>query len=520
MKSIRPTDALFSMRMRFAALLAAGYCALALPARAGDARVIGLHDAEDIAVGNSFDLRSLRMERAIANETLDARFRDFFPSLSLSYRRNRVVAPRNFDNGTHSVQVSVSQPVYDGGRTSLSYEIAEIDVALARERFEEQSNQLLFQVREAYLRLLQERENISIAEASLASAAQALRRSRVERRQGVVTELDFREIETEHERRVLELRQQKDAYRDGLEDFRLQLRLPQDEAFEISRLDLLELKINELELSAEEIYQLALENRSDVRQARIDLMRSRKEYLLAKYDWLPTVSLTGSYGRTGEEWPPTNTEWSVGVNFTVRAFGHTVNSDVQSTRSQNETSRGVSSSAQWNVYDNAGWREPRMRSELALAQAKDRNDQLRKQIRNEAERLKRGFYDQQRQLDISDQNLAVREQRFKVQRARYYNGEISVTEYLEEELRLIEARLGLVQSRIELILAGNQIELGLGLPIDSLNLVQINELNPEEQEQQTERQSGVDGRARSWTPRTELQLPQAPFDPRADLREN
>ncbi|MCR9145510.1 MAG: TolC family protein [bacterium] len=473
--------------------------------------ILGLADAERIAESNNFDLRVLNMERDIAEDTVDARFRDYFPSLSFSYRRNRTIARRDFDNGNHSLQVSLSQPVFDGGRTQLAHEVSKIDARLARERITESKNQLRFQVRQQYLQLVQEKENISIARAAYESARATLDRATVENRQGAITELDFQEIRTEYDRRGLELEQRVEAYENGRVDFAQLLRVSVDPELDnrpdVKGLDLFRVRVNEFSMSIDELYNIAMESRPDVRQAKIDVMRSRREYLITKYDWLPTVSLTGNYGKSGEEWPPTNTEWGVGINFTFRVFGNTISTDAQELRTQNETGRGYSSSGQWNVYDNAAWEEPHKRNTIELMQARDRKQQLADTVRVEVTRLRRAFYDRRREMELADRSLAVREQRFRIEQLRFRNGEISVSDYLESELELIQARLDLVAGRVNMILAANQTEIDLGLPLDSLKLVDIAEIGSEDS--QLEPGEGVSSGYRTHT---KLKLPNAPFE--------
>ncbi|MBI3395477.1 MAG: TolC family protein, partial [Spirochaetia bacterium] len=96
--------------------------------KAGEQRGrIGLKDAEQIAIDNSMDLRLLQVEAAALEKSRNQKLRDFFPQASVSYRQNRVVAQRDFDNGTHSVQMQLSQPIYDGGKSQINLEIADID---------------------------------------------------------------------------------------------------------------------------------------------------------------------------------------------------------------------------------------------------------------------------------------------------------------------------------------------------------------------------------------------------------
>ena len=480
------------------------------PADGEQQRRLGLKEAEHIALKNNFELRMLRAERGINNENIKGRLRDRFPSVSVSYRQNRTVARRDFDQGRYSVQLSVSQPVYDGGRSKLAYEIAKIDAKMARSQYWQNYNQTRFSVRQAYLRLQQQRGNISVSRAGMESARALFSRSSMERKQGEITELDFREVENEFARRKLTLKQEEEAYGDALIDFRNLLRLPEGGTPEIKLLDLYNLEVKTIDVSPEELYNLAVKNRPDVKQSQIDLARSRREYLISKYSYLPNVSLTGNYGKTGEEWPPRTTEWGVGINFTFNFLGNTLRNDAQLQRSRENNSRGVSTSGSLDIFNNAAWRQPHMQNKIQLQRNKQSKADLIRDVKLQIERAHRGIRDRQRALKLSDEGLAIRELRNKVERKRMIMGELSLSEYLEEEIQLIQARLQLIQERVDFALAVNQLEMDLGLELDTLELLNLKELTPQEE---------VEGIRRLWRPKTEIMTPGTRQSREADVRE-
>ncbi|MCB1327185.1 MAG: TolC family protein [Spirochaetales bacterium] len=441
------------------------------------ARRIDLQLAEEMALEHDLELRAAKFETRIAAEALAGRLRDFFPSLSVNYRRNRAVARRDIDNGTHSVQLSLSQPVYDGGRTLYAYEVARLDVRMARERASELENNLRFGVRAAYFALLGQFQNLEIDRESLQNARDLWERTRLEYAQGAVTALDYHQVENELRRRELGVEQSTAALQDSLNDFGRMIGLEPDELPELYPLESYEFEQHPVELDSEQLFRLALENRPDIRQARLALMRSRREYLITKYDYLPTIALTGSYGKTGNDWPPTNTEYSFGVNFTFRIFGNTLTTDVTRLHSANETRSGYSQGGQLNVYDNGAWREPHMRNELELMRALETDTQLRRSVESEVRRSLRDYQRYATELEIGDRDLAIQERRFRIDQLRHRRGEIALSEFLERELELRRARTELVALRIEHILRANQLELQLGLPLDSLALMEIRRLN-------------------------------------------
>ncbi|MBI3396693.1 MAG: TolC family protein, partial [Spirochaetia bacterium] len=196
------------MKRRAFLLISVGL--LCIPSVVRAARM-GLLEAERVALENSPDLRLLRLETAALSEAQSARIRDFFPQVSVSYRQNRVVALRDYDNGQYSTQIQISQPVYDGGRSSLAYELAGYDVRLARERARKLRGSLRLQVRKAFFKVQQTSVQVSVSEASLESASALLQKSRVERTRGLATELDLREIDNEQKRRYAQLKKDQAA---------------------------------------------------------------------------------------------------------------------------------------------------------------------------------------------------------------------------------------------------------------------------------------------------------------------
>src|SRR5690606_22091643 len=146
----------------------------------------------------------LRLESELTQINELSRFRDFFPTLSLSYRRNRTIAQRDFDTGSNSVQLSISQPIYDGGRSVLAHEIAQIDSVLHTEKMRETKEQLRLQVRQNYFEILQAEQNVSILNESLKQYERFREISEVEYRNGNIAMLEILEIRNQLHQRKME----------------------------------------------------------------------------------------------------------------------------------------------------------------------------------------------------------------------------------------------------------------------------------------------------------------------------
>lgn len=470
------------------------------------AQQITLQDAERIAEENNFDLRMLRAQRQVAVETERVRFRDFFPTASVSYRQNRTVAQRDFDNGLYSVQLNVSQPVYDGGRTALAHQIAEIDVRLAGENYTVQRNQLRLQVRQSFLQLQQVIDNVALAKYNTESAQRMFDVAEAKRKQGDITPADYFQIRNELSQRRLEQVRQENKEKDSYVDFAFLLRLARGESVEISKLDLYNLDMKKLEVEEEVLFNLALAKRPDLRQARIDVEKARREYMITEYYYLPTVSLTGRYGKTGATWPPTTVEWGVGFNVTFNIFGSTLRTDGVDNRSRGESSRGYSGGGQLDIYNNPGYSSAALQNEINLRKARQKSEDLLFQVQNEVHRQSRDLNDQRTALELADEGLAVKEMQLNLARRKYQNGELSLQLLFDQENQVRQARSNLIQQRVDTAIAVGKLELSLGLDLDELQLLNFDELK-----------SGPEIEGRSWKPRTKIEIPPARLLPGNEL---
>jgi outer membrane protein TolC len=449
---------------------------LLLPLTGVSSQTIGLQEAENLAIDNNFELKSLRMELRINNEAMKGKYRDFFPSVSFSYRHGRSIAERNLDNSNYSVQMSVTQPVYDSGRRELAYEISQITTRMSMEKYKTVRAQLQFKVRGAYLEIQKKRDFLSLSEKSLENSKLLLEKAEVEHRQGVITEIDYREIKNENEKRVLDLTKTEDDLRDAYNDFYFLLNIHDQFHPELRHLKLYNIEPTVPSVSVGDLIDVALKSRTDYREAQLAVDRETKEYLISKYSSLPQISITGSYGRSGEVWPPTNHEWGLGVNFSFDFLGNSVSSDTTYNSSQNNQSKGYSTGGSLNLYDNPLWKQDRLQKALNLKKGQRGKKELNYQIESTIQRLYRDILQSQKNLKLADEITAIQERRHEIERRKFSLGEISLHDYFREELRLNENRLKLIQERVDYVLSINKLELEMGLDIDSLKFFDMNTL--------------------------------------------
>ncbi|HMY46978.1 MAG TPA: hypothetical protein PKX74_15980, partial [Leptospiraceae bacterium] len=76
------------------------------------------------------------------------------------------------------------------------------------------------------------------------------------------------------------------------------------------------------------------------------------------------------------------------------------------------------------------------------------------------------------------EKVSISELRNTVEYRKYISGQTALHDYLEEEIKLQQARADLLEKRVESILAVGQFEADIGLELDYLGLIDLPENNP------------------------------------------
>ncbi|MCB1137661.1 MAG: TolC family protein [Leptospiraceae bacterium] len=432
-----------------------------------------LREVENLVIEHSVELKEARIEQRIAREKEAMEFRNLFPSLSISYRQNRTVARRNFDNGRYSVQVKLSQPVYDGGRSSLRRKIARIQTQMARDRRSLLRRKTAHEARKSYLAMQGALARLSLAHSRRLRSERLLESARLEYRNGLITRLDFLEIQNQHRRSELKIHSARRSAEKSRRELILLTGLSKEAFPGIRLLDMSNTVFRAMTFSPDRLAELTRKNHPRILRLQRNLYRARENYKVSKEYYLPTISLTGRYGKTGDQWPPGQSEWGLGVNITFRGLESTLSQNVGLDQSRNGASRGVASGGQLQVLNDTGVDARRLRATSSLLKARRALQDLKKALPLEARMLARQYRDRRLELRTTEHAFRIQKKRFKIDALRYRKGQLALEEYNEEEQRLHQSSLSRIQKRIQLLQFISQMELDLGIPHNGLRLVSI-----------------------------------------------
>tara|TARA_Y100001937_G_scaffold11083_1_gene13478 strand:+ start:46140 stop:47564 length:1425 start_codon:yes stop_codon:yes gene_type:complete len=414
-------------------------------------KIPDIQAVERMALDHSLKLQNSRIQSAIAKNDESAAFREYFPALSVTYRQNRTVARRDFDNGRYSVQLNISQPIYDGGRTSLRNQIARVRSASLRDRRSLLEREVRFRARELYLSIQKSVEEIQIQEAAVQRSQDLLQKSRQEFKHGQQTRLDFLEIRNQNQQTRLQLESSIRSLFQKIQELCLLTGQRLSEFKGIRLLDLgRSVRASNDSIARKDLH-ARLRNHPEVLRLRRKLYRARQNYLIARQYYLPRISLTARYGKTGENWPPERSEWGFGINITFRGLNSTLSNNLGMNRSMDGNSSGVSSGGKLRLLNDMDRSNSILRSKKELLNARRKLQDLRKRLPVRMRRLLQQLDHQKRQLELQENSQEIRKRRFQVDSIRYDTGEISLEEYQEEELRFRRAETKLKRQQADLL---------------------------------------------------------------------
>jgi len=149
-----------------------------------------LEKAIVLAEDNSQELRLLLLQMTAEKYAFDLSIREFLPRLSLGYSQNDTVKIGNPDIRSKNISFTISQLLYNGGRTIISRNLTHMQLTLDRFNYKKKLEDLINQTWNMYNKILMFKEKKKLQQEIHKIALKQLEISRTERRVGLLTEVD------------------------------------------------------------------------------------------------------------------------------------------------------------------------------------------------------------------------------------------------------------------------------------------------------------------------------------------
>jgi outer membrane protein TolC len=265
--------------------------------------------AAELALAASAELRQARASQALREGAWMWGLRTYFPHLTLSVSENDRLQKIGADSFVKNYGISVDQLLWDGGKTSISRKLERMELNLSSSGLERMASEIAEAAIAAYRNVLSSRTILKIREESMALLEEQRRILNEEVELGLALPLDLTSAD-------INLADAK------LDIFSLQLDLKEmerqfAELLGLESLPVLEEKIETgrsiVPPAAAAAGSIARERNPDLLAARFSITKKQAELKYASRSWIPNLRLTGSFGLSGQYYPLTRYNWSVGV---------------------------------------------------------------------------------------------------------------------------------------------------------------------------------------------------------------
>ncbi len=228
------------------------------------------------------------------------------PSASLNASQIRYEPEQNIGTQTadklNTYGISVTQPIFNGGKIWLGARIQEDVVKMAEKSVEMTKFQTLAGVEEQYFAVLQNEELLKIAHLDLETSTTNLEIAQTKYDAGLLTHGEFLQIKSENTSKFVNVLQMKNLYQTSKMGLMNYLQIGSIE--NISPVDTLEyqslmnslrkLTIDQLDIVSKRCIQYGIEHNPALKIADISVNTNKKSVLMAGGNFLPSVNLSYS----------------------------------------------------------------------------------------------------------------------------------------------------------------------------------------------------------------------------------
>lgn len=243
----------------------------------------------------------------------------YYPQVSASAgysEASSAADPTNAKQNQYSGNVTLSQNIFDFGKTWNQVTIQQRNFDASREDLRDVTSRIVLNVKRAYYGLLQAGKNRDVFKETVAQFEQHLNQAKGFFELGVKSKFDVTKAEVDLSNAKLSLIRAENTFK--IARVTLNNAMGMTEALEYAIEDTLSFQKNPI--TFEEARQKAYSNRPDLRSVAARREASEESISLARKGYTPTLSGNANYTRVGESYPPEQSGWSAGVTLTFPLF--------------------------------------------------------------------------------------------------------------------------------------------------------------------------------------------------------
>jgi len=439
-----------------------------------DLQTLTFLQAAELAVCASADLKYAYSSQKIMERAYISGIREYFPRISISASENDRLQMFGADSFIKNYGISLEQMIFDGGRTSLSRNIEKSDLKLSSTRIDKMSSEISESAISVYRKVLASRAILDIKKAALEVLEEQLNILNEEVLLGLALPVDYANAQINFADAKLDI-------------FSLQLDLIEMERqfAELLGLDKLPILTEKVDINRASVLPAASAAANLAKKQNPDLIEIqhfiRKKEAELKYisrSWIPVLRFTGNFGLTGQQYPLTRYNWSVGLNIDLSTPWIQNRFGVQTgwePLSYDQFDRTAIVQNSFSPFSDPASRFGKKQARLSLALEQEKYNTSFEQIGRIASNAveKCNLAEQKRLLALEAVSLGA--ERCRIEEIRLYLGQITRLKMMEVLIEQTQREISAVEAATFLLEAERELERFLAIaPGELSNLVQIN----------------------------------------------
>ncbi len=262
-----------------------------------------LQSSIEHALKHSTQTLSAKQGVAAAEANQKKRFTEFLPKLSVNYLYNRSDEETTFDGfvmnpkDLHQLTATVSQPIFSGFSRLTQYDLSALGLDIARLVEQKTRQDLILEVKKAYFEELQKEKLEKVAQQAVIQLSAQVKVARNLYEVGIVPKNDFLQAEVELANANQDFVVAQNDVQLAKSRFNTLLRRPVDAPLTLEDV----LTYEPFTRTYENCIETALQQRTEMRIADLEVETAEREVKLTQADYYPSIDLQANYYKRGDD---------------------------------------------------------------------------------------------------------------------------------------------------------------------------------------------------------------------------
>ena len=303
-------------------------------------------------------------------------------------------------------------PIWMGGKLRIAVDLTEKEVKATKEQVKKSENRVIYDVVKAYYGVLTARAFVETAELAVRDAQRHLKDAEAVYKAGLGLKSDVLRAKVYLEQMEENLVKAKSNYEVALRALKVAMGEFPKGGISVDG----ELTYREFDFNLEELIEQALKNRPELKELQVRLEQTKDMEKMAKADFLPKVGAFGQIFMADDTapWNKENSSWMVGISASVNLFS-------------------------------GGQKFYQLRkSRIAQRKVKEYREQAEKGIAFEVSQAYYDFTSAKKRVELARAAVEAAQESLRIVEKRYKNGVATITELLDTQTALNQARSSFV----------------------------------------------------------------------------